>query len=78
MKKEYYAVDFYATETLQNGKERETTQTVYFPKREENGKFTKWSPFAAMERGEAELKKQQYYNIVYKGCRCVKLNVVIE
>ena len=78
MKREFYAVDFYATETLQNGKERETTQTVYFPKREENGKFSKWTELTAMERGEEELKNQHYYKVIYKGCRSVKLNIVIE
>lgn len=79
MKREFYAVDYYATETLQNGKERETTQTVYFPCREENGKFTKWSgSFDTMERAEKELKEQHYYKLIYKGTRIVRLNVIAE
>lgn len=77
-KREFYAVDFYATETLQNGKERETVQTVYFPRRDENGRFSKWTELLAMERGAEKLKKQHYYRVMYKGCRIVKLNVVIE
>jgi hypothetical protein len=78
MKREFYAVDYYATETLQNGNERETTQTVYFPRREENSKFTKWGSFDTMARAEEELTKQHYYKLIYKGTRIVKLNVVIE
>ena len=77
MKKEFYAVDFYATETLQNGNERETTQTVYFPARDDNGRYTKWTPISAMSAAEKELKNDHYYRLIYKGVRRVKMNVVI-
>jgi hypothetical protein len=74
-KKEFYAIDFYATQTLQNGKEIETIQTVYFLKRDENGKHTDWSINTGAERGEEELKKQHFYKIEYKGYRIVRMNV---
>ena len=78
MKIEFYAIDFWAIETLRNGKERETTQTVYFPKRDEHGKLTHWTEITAMERAEMELKKQRYYKLIYKGCRTVRMNVIVE
>lgn len=76
MKKIYYAIDFYATETLQNGKERETTQTVYFPKHDQNGRLSKWSPMLAAEAAEKELKEQRYYKLIYRRCREVKMSVM--
>lgn len=78
MKKIFYAIDYYATETLQNGNERETVQTVYFPKHSENGRLSRWSPFSAAEYAEQVLKEQHYYNLIYKGCREVRLNVIAE
>ena len=77
MKKVFYAIDFYATETLQNGKERETTQTVYFPKYDKTGcHLSKWSPMSAAEAAEKELKEQRYYKLIYKGYREVKMSVM--
>lgn len=77
MKRIYYAIDFYATETLQNGRERETTQTVYFPKYDKTGyHFSNWTPMLAMEAAEKELKEQRYYKLMYKGCREVKMSVM--
>lgn len=78
MKRVFYAIDFYATETLQNGKERETTQTVYFPKHDSRGRLSKWSPMSAMEAAEKELKEQRYYKLIYKGYREVRMSVITE
>lgn len=78
MKPIFYAIDYYATETLQNGKERETVQTVYFPRNCENGRLSRWSPFSAAEYAEKVLKEQHYYNLIYKGYREVRMNVIAE
>ena len=77
MKREFYAVDFYATETLQNGNERETTQTVYFPKREENGKYTNWNALSVIERAKRELENDHFYRLIYKKTRIVKMSVIM-
>lgn len=78
MKTEFYAVDFYATETLQNGRERETVQTVYFSVRDSFGRYSKWSPFSCVEAAENELIEQHYYNLLFKGSRRVKMSVVLQ
>lgn len=63
-KKECIALQFKVTETLNNGKERTTTKTVYSP-RFRDGKFIAWG-----ERyldGVKLLESLHYYNIEYTG-----------
>ena len=64
MKKAMYKVTFHATETLQNGKERTTLQSVYMPRKdEETGQHI--TREQQIERGTEALKAAHYYNIRY-------------
>ena len=60
MKKLEYEMIFEVTETLQNGNERIIKKSVFISPFTD-GKHT--SPEMQIERGEAALKEEHYYNI---------------
>lgn len=64
MKVLMYEVIFKATETLQNGKERTITKSVFMkPFDETTGRHN--SPQMQITKGTAALRAEHYYNIEY-------------
>lgn len=64
MKKQVYKVNFYATETLQNGKERRVLKSVYTPRFDATTR-KHITEEQRIERGTQALAAEHYYNIQY-------------
>lgn len=63
MKMKVYEVIFEVTETCNNGKERRIKKSVFFKPFDEVGIHT--SQIMQIDKGQALLKEEHYYNIVY-------------
>ena len=72
MKHLLYKVNFYATETLGNGKERRVMKSVYIPRFDDLTRrhITEEERIA---RGTAVLLAEHYYNIQYRSTIATEL-----
>ena len=75
MKKLVYKVNFYATETLHNGKERTTLKAVYMPRIDPVTR-RHITEEQRIERGTMALKAEHYYNIRYGSTIATEMIVV--
>jgi hypothetical protein len=74
-----YAMEFIATETLQNGKERRCKRTVYcHPFRSCEGSQKHYGETERIADAQRELMSRHYYGISYLGTRVKDIMTIGE